>query len=345
MIYLDIDFSILFIFLIISIFLNYVIIKFSFHSKSKKNVQDIHIGNPSRLGGLTIFLSFSGYVFLFQNNFNHLILIALIMMIPAFLEDLMISINPLIRLTLILITCFIFTANFTILPQFNFGNLNFLFNHKIFQIIFFTIAMAGIINGQNLIDGTNGLSAFTALSYFLCILFLGYYTNDLNIIKSSSIIIVLIISFLLFNYPFGKLFLGDGGSYFLGLLGSYFIIDIFSKNPQLPTWSAVSILFYPALEVSFSYFRKIIQKKSPFLPDNNHLHLKIYYLILNKRQNKVLFNALVAPFLAIIWLSPLAVLNFSIYYPIVAILIILLLILAYILFYLAIPSLSEKKPK
>ena len=46
--------------------------------------------------------------------------------------------------------------------------------------------MTTIINGQNIIDGTNGLSAVTALSIFGSILYLGIYLNDFNVIKLAQ---------------------------------------------------------------------------------------------------------------------------------------------------------------
>ena len=42
-----------------------------------------------------------------------------------------------------------------------------------------------------------------------------------------------LIGFLILNYPYGKIFLGDTGSYFLGLLSSYLVVEVFSKNPNL----------------------------------------------------------------------------------------------------------------
>lgn len=335
-----IEYNILLIFFFIAILLNYFTYKINFYFKSKdyNQIQDIHQGNPSRLGGLIIYLIFMGYIFLFENNLIIIFLCSLIFMIPAFLEDLRIFIKPIFRFIAIITTCTFLIANFSQLPQFDFGALNVLFNHRMFQIIFFSLAMATVINGQNIVDGANGLSALTSLSIFASILFLGFMLNDQGIVKTASIIIVIIIAFLLFNYPFGKLFLGDGGSYFLGFLSSYLVIDIFSRYPELPAWSAVSILFYPTLEVVFSYFRKILQRKSPFLPDNLHLHLKIFYLISYQKSSPRLSNALVAPFLGVIWLSPLALLPFSLQYPLWSLLILLCLISAYLFFYFSIPN-------
>ena len=156
-------------------------------------------------------------------------------------------------------------------------------------------------------------------------------------------IITLLIGFIVFNYPFGLIFLGDAGSYFLGFLSCYLVVDIFARYPELPSWSAVIILFYPTLEIIFSFFRKIIQKKSPLLPDNRHLHLKIYYLFSKNKKEKRLYNALVAPFLAVIWLSPLALLSFSIQFPLWSMIILFFLILVYLFFYLAIPSHYNKE--
>lgn len=341
---INIEYLILLNAFIISIILNYILYKFDFfHQKGNViQIQDIHLGNPSRLGGLIIFIVFLGFQFLYSDISLYLIGALFFLLTPSFLEDLKISIKPLIRLLAIFISSLIIIISLPTLPQFEFGIFNILFNNQIFQIIFFTTAMATVINGQNLIDGTNGLSAFSSLSIFSCLLFLGFYLNDQNYINISLLMIALLIGFLIFNYPFGLIFLGDTGSYFLGFLSGYMIIDLFAKYPEIPSWCAVIILFYPTLEVIFSYFRKIFQKKSPFLPDKKHLHLKIYFFISENKKNKRLYNALVAPFLAIIWLSPLALLPFAIRFPLWSLLILIFLTIVYLYFYLSIPDPSDK---
>ena len=337
---INIDYFSFVIVLIISIILNYILFKFKvFHQRAYKlQIQDIHPGNPSRFGGFVIFLLFLGYQFLYSNISIYLFGSLIILIIPTLLEDFRISINPFARLIIVFICSLLVIINLPDLPQFEFGIFKILFNNQIFQITFFTLAMATVINGQNIIDGTNGLSAFSSLSIFSSILFLGIYLNDQNLINISLLIITLLIGFLIFNYPFGLIFLGDTGSYFLGFLSSYLVVDLFAKYPEIPSWSAVIILFYPTLEVIFSYFRKIAQKKSPFLPDNQHLHVKIYFLISKDKKNKTLYNSLVAPFLGIIWLSPLILLPFSIQFPHWSLIILVILIIVYLFFYLTIPN-------
>lgn len=336
--YIDLKTVILFFLSSLIISLIFLKIKFFQQKNISDQIQDIHLGNPSRMGGLTIVLCFFAYLILYIDYLNNLIWYSLIIIFPAILEDIRINIKPTIRLITIFIGCLLLILNLNDLPQFDFGSLNLIFNNHIFQIVFFTLAMTTVINGQNIIDGTNGLSAFSALSVFASLLYLGFYLNDVLLIQISTIMMTLIIGFLIFNYPFGYIFLGDTGSYFLGITSSYFIIRTFGLYPELPAWSAVTILFYPTLEVIFSYFRKIFQKKSPLYPDNLHLHLKIYYLISEDKKKSRLYNSLVTPFLGVIWLSPLALLPFSLQHPIWSILILFFLMLVYFFFYFAIPN-------
>lgn len=344
---INIEYVTLTIIFFISIFFNFLLSYTGLFKQSKKiiQIQDIHIGNPSRFGGMVIYLIFFGYEIFYLGNNDFIFWISLAIIMPAMFEDLKINIKPLIRLTIILTSCLFAVFYLPYLPVFDFGILNIVFNNKIFQIIFFTLAMATVTNGINIIDGTNGLSAFSILSIFACLLFLGFYANDEYLVNTCLFIMTLVIGFLLFNYPFGKIFLGDTGSYFLGFFASYTVISVFAKYPELPTWSAVSILFYPTLEVVFSYFRKILERKSPFLPDNKHLHLKIFFLLSKSQQKSSLSNALVAPFLSIVWLTPLALLPFSLQYPIWSILALVILIFIYLFFYFAIPNPEFGKSK
>ena len=332
--------KLIFLFFLFSFFLNLIFIKLNFFQNKNisRQIQDIHLGNPSRLGGLTIVICFITYLILYFDYYYNLIWYSLIIIFPAILEDLRINVKPIIRLISIITASLLIILSLNILPQFNFGLLNSVFNNPLFQIVFFTLAMTTVVNGQNIIDGTNGLSAFSALSIFSSLLYLGFHLNDGDLIQISTIMIILIIGFLFFNYPFGIIFLGDTGSYFLGTISSYFVIKTFAIYSELSAWSAVTILFYPTLEVIFSYFRKIFNKKSPFYPDNLHLHLKIYYLISKNKNKSRLFNSLVAPFLGIIWLSPLALLPFSLQHPIWSISIVFFLTLIYFFFYFSIPD-------
>ena len=85
--------------------------------------------------------------------------------------------------------------------------------------------------------------------------------------------IIILLSFLLFNFPKAKIFLGDSGAYLFGSLAALNAIITNNLNPNYSSFFFCILLFYLFFEVFFSFFRKIIQKKSPIHPDNKHLHM------------------------------------------------------------------------
>ena len=91
--------------------------------------------------------------------------------------------------------------------------------------------------------------------------------------------IIILLSFLLFNFPGAKIFLGDSGAYVFGALTSLNIIITNNLNPQISSFFFCTLLFYLFFEVFFSFFRKLSQKKSPIYPDDQHLPMLSFYKI------------------------------------------------------------------
>ena len=99
--------------------------------------------------------------------------------------------------------------------------------------------------------------------------------------------------------------MGDVGAYGYGWVIGIMIIYFFAKHDNLLTWSALLLVFYPFMEVTFSVLRKIIQKKSPFHPDTHHLHLKIYFMFDHYFEGQSRrANNLVMPMLTFFWFTP-----------------------------------------
>tara|TARA_B110000259_G_C13986545_1_gene390684 strand:- start:924 stop:1526 length:603 start_codon:yes stop_codon:yes gene_type:complete len=136
-----------------------------------------------------------------------------------------------------------------------------------------------IVNGANLIDGFNGLLAihFLIINSVYLIINLLNQNDNISIILFAQIIIVL--SFLLFNFPKAKIFLGDSGSYLLGVLIALNTIKTYELNTEISPFFYTSILFYLFYEVFFSFIRKSLKKKSPLKPDNSHLHMLFYQFL------------------------------------------------------------------
>ena len=151
-----------------------------------------------------------------------------------------------------------------------------LLSNNTFSSLFVLLCFLFVINGANLIDGFNGLLTINLIiiNSILAYINLADGMNELSIIIFGQIIILF--SFLLFNFPSAKIFLGDSGSYFLGSLVALNVIITNNLNPDYSSFFFCTLLFYLFFEVFFSFFRKIIQKKSPIHPDNKHLHMLIF---------------------------------------------------------------------
>ena len=123
----------------------------------------------------------------------------------------------------------------------------------------------------------------------------------------SFILLIPLFVFLIFNFPFGKIFSGDAGSYYYGFSISASIIYLFGVYDQLLSWGAVLILIYPSIELLFSFFRKIFyENTSPFTPDCSHLHSLIFRHYV--KQFKIFNNSF-----AVIFLLPFIFAPFMIY--------------------------------
>ena len=89
--------------------------------------------------------------------------------------------------------------------------------------------------------------------------------------------------FLIYNIPSGKIFLGDCGSFLIGAYISILTITIYNQNNDIPPFYFAIIIYYIFLEIFFSVFRKIFQKKNPFYPDRKHLHMLLYKFLKIKK--------------------------------------------------------------
>ncbi len=162
--------------------------------------------------------------------------------------------------------------------------------NKISQTLFVCFCILFIINGSNFIDGFNGMLILHYLIILTVLYLLIYKFIDFNYLKNYILFSILIgFSFLIFNFPKGKIFLGDGGAYFLGANLSLIIIEI-NKLSLLTKFSPflfACLLFYVFFEVFFSFFRKMLfNKKNPLQPDAQHLHMLLFYFI-NKKINSL----------------------------------------------------------
>ena len=136
-----------------------------------------------------------------------------------------------------------------------------------------------VINGANIIDGFNGLLTINLIIINIILTYININNQNLEISILIISQIIILLSFLLFNFPNAKLFFGDSGAYTMGAMTGLNTIITNNLNPQISSFFFCTLLFYLFFEVFFSFFRKLIQKKSPIYPDTEHLHMLSFYKI------------------------------------------------------------------
>jgi UDP-N-acetylmuramyl pentapeptide phosphotransferase/UDP-N-acetylglucosamine-1-phosphate transferase len=262
--------------------------------------QAFHRAPIARIGGLAVIFLFSLFVLFYFLIFDVFLkdyfVVSLLLFFLGFLDDLKVKINPNIRLILML-TIIVFCINiFSIqITKSGLEFLNLWLENSIFQICFVMLSFLFIVNGANLVDGFNGLLAihFLLINFIFLLINLHNLNENISIILFSQIIIVL--TFLLFNFPKARIFLGDSGSYLLGSLIVLNTIKTYELNPQISPFFFAAVLFYLFYEVFFSFARKVLLKKSPLHPDKFHLHMLLYAWIssLKKKENSNYLTSLI----------------------------------------------------
>ena len=155
-----------------------------------------------------------------------------------------------------------------------------------------------IINAINLIDGIDGLaSGIAAIS--LTVIGVSFLIIGQNMLALLSFVLLgLLIPFIYFNV-FGKaekckkLFMGDTGSLTLGYTISFLVIHFCMPAIQSTVYEsqiliiiAYSTLLVPCFDVIRVILVRLRNRKSPFLPDRNHIHHK--FLLINYTPHKAL---------------------------------------------------------
>ena len=318
--------------------------------KAYRAIQRIHLNETPRLGGFIFMLSLLGFVY--QSNLGEgvaILNLILISLIPAILialkEDLFHDVEPALRLISLLFVGWLFSVVYTG-PLPNMAEVPFV--GKLFLLnggisLFYILGMVALANGMNMIDGVNGLCAAVALSILSALLFLSYKTGDTVMLAVTFSLVLLLVPFMLFNFPFGKIFLGDLGAYSLGLILSMLTIILFGRHPELSPYAAVLILIYPLTEIVFSMLRRALNGLSVFRPDTLHLHLKLFYFLRPQPAYKKIANALVMPALSVLWIFPLLAITWAFQKPLFIVVAIVIFITLYMTLYITLPNVQKKK--
>jgi UDP-GlcNAc:undecaprenyl-phosphate/decaprenyl-phosphate GlcNAc-1-phosphate transferase len=284
--------------------------------------QKFHTHLVTRIGGIGIYLAIMITALIAHRimklDRGLLLLELCACALPAFIigliEDLTKKLGIKIRLVAIATSAFLGVYFLNILiTEMQVPGLDWLLRISIITIIFTVVAVTGLANAYNIIDGFNGLASMVAMINLLAIGYVAFKVGDLALASNCLIVIGAIGGFFIWNYPRGLIFLGDGGAYLIGYLIASLSILLVVRNTSVSPWFALLVNAYPIFETLFTIWRrKVHQGKNPGLPDGAHFHSLIYRRVIRwakvheaKDTESFTKNAQTSPYLWI--LSTLAV--------------------------------------
>ncbi len=178
-------------------------------------------------------------------------------------------------------------------------------NYWLAAILFTAFAVGGVAHSINIIDGFNGLSSFYSVICFAAIFIVATIVDDPMIQGLSLIFCGALLGFLVWNFPFGRVFLGDCGAYFIGFSLGEISVLLVARNPEVSPWFCCLLMAYPIWDTLFSSYRREFKQRSSWsAADAMHLHHLIYRRLvrpydMGHAKQRVILNSLASTY---VWL-------------------------------------------
>ncbi len=240
-------------------------------------VQKVH-GHPTpRVGGLPMVLGLVAAIAVAPGDLRDKLWPWLVAGSPAFAfglaEDLTKRVGVLARLLATMASGVLAWAiTGYALTSVNVWGLDWLLQFTAVAVVLTAFAVGGMANAINIIDGLNGLASSMVLWALLGIATLAATLGDTVLASTCLLLAACVLGFFVVNWPLGKLFLGDGGSYFLGFALAWACVLLVERHAQVSAFAALLLCIHPITEVLYSVYRRQVRHQHPGHPDRLHFH-------------------------------------------------------------------------
>ncbi len=258
----------------------------------KINERSSHTKIATRSGGISVFfIVFSiACIYYFQgiDLFKYSLLVPLSLLLIVGLYDDIYQLDIKLKFIFQIIAAKIFIDNGLLIDNLHGVFGIFELNRITAQALTIFIIVA-IVNSINFIDGIDGLALSIVTLFILMFEFFSATTSPLT--NLSYIITASLLPLFYFNFKKeSKVFLGDSGSLFIGGIVSIYVVFILSQDYIIKEQYdvhklifVISILFYPIIDIIRIVSKRILERKSPFVADKNHIH----HLIFSKTKSHI----------------------------------------------------------
>jgi len=168
-----------------------------------------------------------------------------------------------------------------------------------------TLWVVGVTNAINLIDGLDGLAAGVAAIACVALAFIALMWGQLPVALLCGALAGAAVGFLPWNWNPAKILMGDTGAYFLGyVIAAVTIQGAFKMAAAIAIFVPLLVLAVPLLDTALSPVRRLLNGRSAFSADREHLHHRLVAMGLSEPRVVLLTYAVTAVCGAIaIWIS------------------------------------------
>ena len=242
-------------------------------------VQSAHTRPTLRIGGIGILIGILTGMLIMSGNRDFLtfaslsVVSAIPLLIAGFSEDWGFHVSPRARFISIAVSA-IFCAVFlgSVVSRLGIPGVDQLLSIYPIALAFSVFAATGVTNAFNLIDGLNGLASLTGITTAVALSGLALIAGIEHVQLFCALIALVTFGFFALNYPFGKLFLGDGGAYLLGHLLVWSAIYLLNQIAGLSPFAVLLIFFWPVADTVLAIWRRVKLSTPTDRPDRLHFH-------------------------------------------------------------------------
>lgn len=238
------------------------------------DTRKVHTSLTPRMGGLLIYAVVTFLIVCFYADINaikFLLVASVILVVCGALDDgvgLKWNVKLMIQIAAVAFLLYNYSSKISGVYL-----LGFTLPFPVNYIIMFLFAL-GLINALNMMDGLDGLVSGFSFSIFSFYFAIGFLFHNTFLMVLSVTFAGALLGFIKYNAFPSRIFLGDSGSLTLGffLVAASFEVTLTRFGTNLDLTFPIIALALPILDTLRVMVTRILAKKSPFLPDKNHLH-------------------------------------------------------------------------
>lgn len=274
-------------------------------------IQKFHFDPTPRVGGIAIYVALvSAWLLAPDSSDRHLLTTLLVAGVPALMIGLLEDVTKRVSVSTRLLVTMASGAlavwmSGVALTRVDIPLADMLLSWWPLALLFTAFAVGGVANAVNIIDGFHGLASGTVLISLTALAGIALAVGDVPLALVAVLVAAAVAGFWLVNFPWGKLFLGDGGAYFSGFALAWLSVELLARNETVSPWASVLLCGYPTIEVLYSVMRRRKMRQSPGVADRHHLHSLIATQVIQPRLPRLHPNLRNAAVSLVMWICAL----------------------------------------